>query len=227
MGRRKDLSGNIYNRITVNNFAYMKGGCSYWDCTCSCGTVKTIRGSSLTCGNTESCGCITKELNGKDNNQETHGMLKTSEYSVWTNMKTRCNNKNNDAYSRYGGRGITVCDGWNKDFMNFYMDMGDRPEGLTLERINNDKGYSKDNCKWATAKEQANNRRTENLCIGVKGEGNNKSVMSDLQIMMARVAKLYTRISGNKLAKKYGIGSSSMSKILQGKSRQIVYGSTA
>lgn len=89
---------------------------------------------------------------------QTHGCYGTRTYSSWQAMRYRCSNPNNRNYKRYGGRGITVCDRWN-DFVNFLADMGERPEGTSIDRINNDKGYYPDNCQWATPKQQANNRR--------------------------------------------------------------------
>lgn len=94
-------------------------------------------------------------------------MRNTPEYRIWVWMKQRCNNPNNTGYHKYGGRGIKVCKRWLR-FESFYRDMGDRPKGLTLERINNSKGYFPDNCKWATWKEQANNSR-KNVVIEYKG----------------------------------------------------------
>ena len=88
-----------------------------------------------------------------------HGMTGTKEYAVWNSMCTRCRCKTHKFYHRYGGRGITVCERW-KTFENFYADMCPRPEGMTLERIDNDKGYSKDNCKWASQADQMRNRNT-------------------------------------------------------------------
>ena len=102
--------------------------------------------------------------------QEYHGMVNTPEYRTWTHIKGRCNNSSDIRYADYGGRGIKVCKRWNDSFAAFYNDMGKRPEGLTLERIDNDKGYSPENCKWATYQEQSENKRTyKNNKLGIKG----------------------------------------------------------
>ena len=97
-----------------------------------------------------------------------HGMHKTRTYSSWSSMKSRCSNKKDPSYSRYGGAGISYCTAW-EDFNNFYSDMGERPEGQTLERINNELGYTKENCRWATYKEQARNR-SDNRLVTLFGE---------------------------------------------------------
>jgi len=91
-----------------------------------------------------------------------HGMHETKTYFVWRSMKARCSNPNNPYYCRYGGRGIEVCKKWN-EFKGFLDDMGEKPDGLTIDRINNDKGYSKENCKWSTWKEQQRNRCSNTL----------------------------------------------------------------
>lgn len=119
---------------------------------CSCGKTATVQCSRVTNGYTRSCGCLTQE------NGRTHGERNSRTYSSWSSMRDRCLNTNSKDYPRWGGRGITVCDRWN-DFSNFIADMGERPEGTTLDRIDGSKGYSPDNCRWATPKQQARNRR--------------------------------------------------------------------
>jgi len=133
-----------------------------WLCKCDCGNEIIVSSHSLNKalkgdGGTRSCGCLTKEKPIK------HGLYNSRIYRTWATMIQRCTNPNNTGYKSYGGRGITVCEEW-LDFSNFYADMGERPKGKTLDRTNNSLGYSKENCRWATRKEQANNRRT-NLFI--------------------------------------------------------------
>jgi len=99
----------------------------------------------------------------------THRMKGTSIYDAWRGMRYRCTNRNHKYYADYGGRGITVCDEWLHSFENFYRDMGDKPKGLSLDRIDNDKGYCKENCRWSTAKEQTNNKRNT-VYVVYKGE---------------------------------------------------------
>ena len=88
-----------------------------------------------------------------------HGLATTKPYKVWKSMKARCLNKNHFAYDRYGGRGITICDSWVSDYMNFKNDMGEKPEGYVLDRIDNDGGYNKENCRWIDRKTSQRNRR--------------------------------------------------------------------
>lgn len=130
-------------------------------CVCDCGNTKDILVRSLRSGRQKTCGC----LMGKKY-KETHGQAKkdktTKIYVVWSGMHSRCYNTNASNFHCYGGRGINVCESWHS-FANFYHDMGNAPKGMTLDRIDNSKGYSKENCRWANHKSQSRNRRTNRL----------------------------------------------------------------
>lgn len=137
-----------------------KHGFIMYEVKCECGKIKKVLGSSLRNGSSRSCNkCYT--LTGS------HGMWKSREFKIWTSMKSRCNNSNIPEFKNYGGRGIKVCDEWVNNFKNFYLDMGDS-NGLTLDRIDVNKGYSKDNCRWSNMKLQARNKRN-NVVFNVNG----------------------------------------------------------
>ena len=127
-------------------------------CLCTLGTIRIVWFSGLQSGQTQSCGCLQKERTSQA--RITHGKRHTVEFETWSRMRQRCYNLNHPNYKDYGGRGITVCDRWLDSFENFYADMRDRPSAKhTIERKNNDLGYSPDNCKWATRDEQGRNKR--------------------------------------------------------------------
>lgn len=130
-----------------------KGSRTRWNCKCKCGQVRLIHAVNFTRGLTTKC------LNCRAIEKSTHCMSKSNTYSIWVQMRERCYRKNHKAYASYGGRGITVCDKWKESFNNFLEDMGEAKKGMSLERIDNNKGYFKENCKWETWKNQCRNKR--------------------------------------------------------------------
>lgn len=159
-----DLTGKRFGRLVV--LSYVKSG--KWLCHCDCGNDKIIQTGHLNGGITISCRCFAKENSSKIH--KTHGYSHHDLYSIYSNMIGRCHNPNNHKYYMYGKRGIAVCDPWRESFENFLIDMGKRPsQKHSIERLDNNKGYSKDNCEWHTIKEQTRNRRS-NIYVEVNGE---------------------------------------------------------
>jgi len=151
--------GNRFGRLTVVGLDEVKTKAtrkSHAVVTCDCGRETTVTLHKLVSGHTQSCGCLNAER------FTTHGISKTEGYTSWLAMKQRCTNPKTKQYHDYGGRGIAVCERW-QDFENFYADMGPRPKNTTLDRVDNEKGYFKENCRWATRNDQQRNQRTNVL----------------------------------------------------------------
>lgn len=168
MAKFINLTGQVFGRLTVLYRVDTPGTNRFkWHCRCECGNEIATRSSSLRGGLTQSCGCYKREVNAEvmatTGLLNTHGMTESVEYAAWANMKDRCGNPQHRQWPDYGGRGITVCDRWLHSFENFYQDMGPRPAGMSIDRIDNDSGYFPENCRWATKKQQGNNRRKTHL----------------------------------------------------------------
>lgn len=181
MGTFIDLTGRRFGMLTVTHQGEgrvnKQGIClKRWWALCDCGNTKLILSTKLCSGSTKSCGCLAIITIKK--NFITHGLRHTRAYETWAGMKQRCLNPRSARFRLWGGRGITICDRWVNSFENFFVDMGHPPEGKTIDRIDNDAGYSPENCRWATPKEQANNLSTTRKFL-VDGETHTISSLAE------------------------------------------------
>ena len=154
-----DMTGERFGRLTVMEFAFIDiYRHAHWLCKCDCGNEKIINGKALRCGDTKSCGCINLERIKTMGIK--HNCRKTRLYKTWANMKSRCQNPNATNYSNYGGRGIQVCDEWKNSFENFrdWALSNGYKDDLTIDRIDVNGNYKPSNCRWATNKQQGNNK---------------------------------------------------------------------
>lgn len=161
INRAVDWSKEQVGRLRPRRIIGKRGKELVWECKCACGATTHVQANNLRSKNTVSCGCFHQDV--RRLRRQTEVGCISREYSTWKSIKTRCYNTKIRSYKDYGGRGITVCDRWRNSFKCFFQDMGRRPAGMTIDRKNNELGYFKENCRWATPKQQANNRRKPNV----------------------------------------------------------------
>lgn len=168
MNRRKEMIGKTYGNLTVVSYSHKSKSVYFYKCLCGCGKESVVNGSHLRTGHTKSCGCTRSGIC----NIEKHGQSKRGEttrlYRTWVAMRQRCFNPLSTKYPYYGERGISVCERW-LSFRNFAADMGVPAEGMSLDRIDNNKNYCPENCRWASAAQQSRNT-SRNIYLAYNGK---------------------------------------------------------
>lgn len=192
----KDITGQVFGKLTVLQFAGVQKEQSRWLCQCECGSLKIYRGDLIRCGRSKSCGCVGISQLAEMATKHGHASdsATSSEYKSWEAMRGRCLNPRHKKFSYYGGRGIKVCDRWD-DFQKFLDDMGPKPSPKhSIDRIDVNGDYEPENCRWADKKTQENNRR------------NNRKVCFRGQLLTAAEIAGMTGINYNTLRKRIKLG---------------------
>lgn len=193
--RTIDLRGQKFGRLTVDKYLGSRNRrVIYWECLCSCGNRTETTTALLRSGKTKSCGCLQREWARRSEPKVTHGLTGTRLFNIWNSMKQRCENPKNPSYKNYGGRGIKIGAAWQQ-FERFVEDMGAPPPGTTLDRIDNNKGYTKSNCRWATRITQNRNRR-DNVVLTFNGKTKTVSEWAETLGISVRTVKSRVHILG-------------------------------
>lgn len=191
MRQTKVKLGEKFGRLAVISQAQSKGG-TRWNCLCDCGAQATVKAFSLTSGKTKSCGCLHRQLLAQKS--ILHGKSNSRAYSSWAGIIQRCRNPKNTRYPLYGGRGISVCDRW-LEFANFLADMDEPPTGShSIDRIDVNKGYCLENCRWATQKQQTRNTRVNRY---IEHNGEIKTLAEWAEILQIPYTTLHGRLRKN------------------------------
>ena len=209
-GKVKDITGNVSGKLTALDYTGSKSGNgdALWNFSCSCGGLVTTTIGRFNSGHTKSCGCLKRD--SAKNRDDYHGMKDTNTYNSWRKMRERCNNPKDIMYLKYGGEGITVCKAWDKSFSSFHEDMGDCPEGFTIDRIDTLGNYEQGNCRWGSKYIQNRNRNSytgTSRWKGVQYEKSSGKWLATMSIGELRSKKVGRYLSEDIAGKAYNLAS--------------------